>query len=70
MGWLLPVMNRSTEHVRRGEELAYFLSSKYSQSEWSLLHWGDFDMGATCSVGNGTMAFDFQMLLISDEVQS
>ena len=24
-------------------------------------------MGATCSVGNGTMGFDFQILLISDE---
>ena len=29
---------------------------------------GDFDdMGATCSVGNGTMGFDSQILLISDE---
>ena len=70
MGWLLPVADSTNGTLSiEGEELGYFLSSEYSESRVVLCSiTGDFvDMGATCSVGNGTMGFDFQILLISDE---
>ena len=70
MGWLLPVGDSTNGTLSiEGEELDYFLSSEYSESRVVLCSiTGDFsDMGATCSVGNGTMGFGFQILLISDE---
>ncbi len=70
MGWLLPVTDSTNGTLLiEGEELGYFLSSEYSESRVVLCSiTGDFDeMGAMCSVGNGTMGFDFQILLISDE---
>ena len=70
MGWLLPIDDSTNGTLSiEGEELDYFLSSEYSESRVVLCSiTGDFDdMGATCSVGNGTMGFDFQILLISDE---
>ena len=70
MGWLLPVDESANGTLSiEGEELRYFLSSEYSESRVVLcsIIGGFDDMGATCSVGNGTMGFDFQILLISDE---
>jgi len=69
MGWLLPIADSTNGTLLiEGEELVYFLSSEYSPSRVVFCSiTGDFDdMGATCSVGNGTMGFDFQILLISD----
>ena len=70
MGWLLPVGESTNGTLSiEDEELAFFLSSTYSQARvvfCSII--GDFDdMGVRCTVGNGTMDFDFQILLISDE---
>ena len=70
MGWLLPIDESANGTLSiEGEELRYFLSSEYSESRVVLcsITGGFDDMGATCSVGNGTMGFDFQILLISDE---
>ena len=70
MGWLLPIADSANGTLFiEGEELGYFLSSEYSPSRVVFCSiTGDFDdMGATCSVGNGTMGFDFQILLISDQ---
>ncbi|MGB1461445.1 MAG: CARDB domain-containing protein [Candidatus Thalassarchaeaceae archaeon] len=70
MGWLLPVRDSTNGTISVGDErLDYFLFSEYSASRDVLCSIaGSFDdMGATCSVENGTMGFEFQILLISDE---
>ena len=71
MGWLLSVESSTNGTLTiEGESfLGYILTSEDSESRDAICSIvGDFnDVGASCSIDNGTQDFDFQLLLISDD---